>query len=787
MKNILIALLVFASVQVYAQKQSDSHVIGHVVCKGEHIAFANILVKNTTIGTSTDETGHFTLLNMPEGNCTIVVMALGYKPKEENITVVPGKTLEVKFEIEEDVLGLEEVVITGDRSQKNRKESAVIVNTLSPKQLEANNSVTISEGLNFCSGLRVENDCQNCGFNQLRMNGMEGPYSQVLINSRAIFSGLAGVYGLELIPSNMIERVEIVRGGGSALYGSNAIAGTVNMILKDPITNTYEFGTTANMTGLGTLPGFKSSPDLSINMNSSIVSSDSKTGMSIYGFARNKEPYDANGDGFSEQSKAMNTTIGTRIFHRFSQKTKLTFDYFNINEDRRGGNNFESLMHMTDVTEGVKHDINTAALNFDLFVRKQDQVAVYASAQRIIRDSYYGAGHSLSDYGNTKDLTYSAGAQYTMRAEKSTLVAGIENNGSYLNDTKLGYPDFENAVIVDNQIVSIPFADNTTVANQYLNTTGLFAQYDFIIKRLKLSLGGRFDNYVISNLEDSNASKEGKVFSPRANALFDFTGFLQGRLSYSQGFRAPQIFDEDLHIETSGSRQVINRNADDLEQETSHSVSASLDFRKKIGKLNVSFLTEGFYTQLQNPFVNEYGTPDENGVVIYTRVNADAGATVKGINFELNIFPSGNLAIRSGFTLQKSLYEEEQEFGEKRFFRTPDNYGFFSADYNPGVKFGISATGTYTGKMLVPYFGPEAMDTEIGELRVSNPFFDLGVKAKYNIKMNGTFLQVFGGVKNIFNSYQNDFDTGMDRDPSYIYGPSLPRTVYIGVKLGNNL
>ena len=150
------------------------------------------------------------------------------------------------------------------------------------------------------------------------------------------------------------------------------------------------------------------------------------------------------------------------------------------------------------------------------------------------------------------------------------MVAGIENNGSYLNDTKLGYPDFENAVIVDNQIVSIPFADNTTVANQYLNTTGLFAQYDFIIKRLKLSLGGRFDNYVISNLEDSNASKEGKVFSPRANALFDFTGFLQGRLSYSQGFRAPQIFDEDLHIETSGSRQVINRNADDLEQETSY-------------------------------------------------------------------------------------------------------------------------------------------------------------------------------------------------------------------------
>ncbi len=210
------------------------------------------MVKNTTIATSTDETGHFSLLNMPEGDYTVIAMALGYKTVEKVVSLKQGKTVELKFDLEKDVFGLSEVVVTGDRNQKNRKESAVVVNTLSPKQLEANNSVTISEGLNFCSGLRVENNCQNCGFNQLRMNGMEGPYSQVLINSRAIFSGLAGVYGLELIPANMIERVEIVRGGGSALYGSNAIAGTVNMILKDPINNSYEFGSTANLPGLWT-------------------------------------------------------------------------------------------------------------------------------------------------------------------------------------------------------------------------------------------------------------------------------------------------------------------------------------------------------------------------------------------------------------------------------------------------------------------------------------------------------------------------------------------------------
>ncbi len=99
--------------------------------------------------------------------------------------------------------------------------------------------------------------------------------------------------------------------------------------------------------------------------------------------------------------------------------------------------------------------------------------------------------------------------------------------------------------------------------------------------------------------------------------------------------------------------------------------------------------------------------------------------------------------------------------------------------------FGISSTGNYTGKMLVPYFGPTISDPDAGELRTSPNFFDLGLKARYNIKINGATLQLFGGVKNIFNSYQNDFDTGINRDPGYIYGLGEPRSVYIGLKIGN--
>ena len=183
-----------------------------------------------------------------------------------------------------DLLNLEEIVITADKSEIKRIEASSIVNTISSRLFTSTQSVTLSEGLSFTPGLRVENNCQNCGFTQVRMNGLEGPYSQILINSRPIFSGLAGVYGLELIPANMIEKVEVVRGGGSALYGSNAIAGTINIILKEPSSDIYEVGVNSALTGVGVDGSGGPASDYSVNLNTSMVSANNRTGMSLVWF-----------------------------------------------------------------------------------------------------------------------------------------------------------------------------------------------------------------------------------------------------------------------------------------------------------------------------------------------------------------------------------------------------------------------------------------------------------------------------------------------------------------------
>jgi outer membrane receptor for ferrienterochelin and colicins len=785
--TILIFLIVITTYSAYAQKKTDANIFGHVISGKEHLPFVSIAIKGTTIGTATDQTGHYKLIDVPLGRVTIIASYLGYKT-QEIILITEGDQLhEVNFELEPDYFGLDEVVVSASKETQKRSESSFIVNTINPKLFSVAQIGTVSEGLNYCSGLRMETNCQNCGFNQVRMNGMEGTYSQILINGRPIFSGLAGVYGLELIPSNMIEKIEVIRGGGSALAGGNAIAGTIDLKLKEPKTNIYEFGMSSALTGVGVSNSGDPAADHRVNFNTSLVSDDNKTGFSVFGNHRLRDPFDANGDGFSELTKLQNTTVGARLFQRLSYRNKISVDFFQINEERRGGNRFDYPVHEADIAESLTHSITTGAITFDQYTGENDHLSVYVAGQAVTRDSYYGAERSLSGYGTTGDFTHNTGFQYKAQPGNSTFITGIENTGGRLTDTKLGFPYLEEEFVDNDSVLVIKHTDNSVNAKQTTNTTGVFAQYELGVQKLKITAGGRVDYYTVKDLTFSNEELSQFVFIPRLSLLYDFNGYTQARMSYSRGYRAPQIYDEDLHLEASGLRTVIHRNGNDLKQETSNSFMASVDFNKSLGNLNVGLLVEGFYTLLSNPFVYEFGESDENNEVVYTRINSEEGAVVQGINAELNVFPSGNFSFSSGFTLQSSRYKEAQEFNENRFFRTPDSYGYFTIDWDIEKNLSLSLTGNYTGKMLVPYFGLQLEDPAAGELRMGDSFLELGSKIRYNLSFNGTKMEIYAGVKNIFNSYQSDFEKGIDRDPGYIYGPSLPRTIYFGVRIGNVL
>ena len=204
-----------AQANVIQQTRTDANIYGHVIDKqnGEHLPYISIFVKGTIIGTTTDASGHYFLKNLPIGTLSIEVKSIGYRTVQKEIEVKANSTHELNFELEHDDVALDEVVVSANRNETQRKLAPNLVNVINSKLFETTQSVCLAQGLNFQPGVRTEDNCQNCGFTQVRINGLDGHYSQILINSRPVFSALNGVYGLEQIPVNMIDRVEVVRGG----------------------------------------------------------------------------------------------------------------------------------------------------------------------------------------------------------------------------------------------------------------------------------------------------------------------------------------------------------------------------------------------------------------------------------------------------------------------------------------------------------------------------------------------------------------------------------------------
>ncbi len=374
--------------------RTDANITGHVVKAGthEHLPYITVSIKGTTIGTVTDATGHFFLKDIPEGEFVIVASAIGYNSVEHRIRTESKKTLEVNFDMEESTFSMDEVVVSSSRNETNKKTSSTIVNVISAKTFETTASTNLTQTIGFQPGLRVENNCSNCGTTQLRINGLEGQYAQILIDSRPIFSSLSGVYGLEQLPVAMVERVEVIRGGGSALFGANAIGGVVNIITKEPLRNTFSLANTTNIIDRNSL-------DINTSLNASFVSDDHKAGVYLFGMIRNRDAYDHNDDGFSDIPQIKSETIGFRGYYKTSTYSKLTAEYHHIHEFRRGGDDIDLPPHETLIAEQLNHHIDGGGLKFDWFIPDYNhRLSLFTSAQKVDRQSYFGTDMNPDAY-----------------------------------------------------------------------------------------------------------------------------------------------------------------------------------------------------------------------------------------------------------------------------------------------------------------------------------------------------------------------------------------------------
>ena len=902
--QLLLATALGLSCELAAQgKPTDANIIGHVTDAktGEHLAGITIAIKGTTFGTATDATGHYFLKNLKQKSVTLVMRGLGYLSQERVIEISPDKVIEVNFEAEQDNINIDEVVVSSNRQATLRRLAPTLVTVLDSKLFESANATNLAQGLIFQPGVRVENNCQNCGFNQVRINGLDGRYSQILIDSRPIMNALAGVYGLEQIPTNMIERVEVVRGGGSALFGSSAIAGVINIITKEPQRNSFTFNESMSFSGFKDL-------DNNLSFNGSLVSDDNRAGAMVFAQARYRKEHDVNGDGYSELGRLDSRSLGFRGYFRPSDYTRLTGEVHSFSEARRGGDHIDWPEQVAGVAESIRHSTYSGNLKFDGYSEDyKHHYQLYTSAQHITRNSYYGgigepklrnkAGDKFvnaqgveidseadalatgaigrpihtSNYGKnfgiTRGLTWVGGAQYTYDFDHflfmpAQFLAGAEYSYDRLED-RMPLREWETEAT---KSTGFDLSANPTslspALHQVIRNASQFAQIEWKNDRWSLLLGTRLDE---------NSAVKKAIFSPRATLRYNPTKNFNIRATYAKGFRAPQVFDEDLHVGVVGGEAQRVTNADDLRPEISHSFSLSNDMYFTLGEAQLNLLVEGFYTRLLDVFTN-YKDKSENGISYYTRHNygindngqqVSSGAKILGLNLEGKIAYRW-LSLQAGLTLTSNKYDVNQEWGvrqkvkgdhdaayydtfvpkadgsdfdkvaadgeaqtismtSKNIMRTPSTYGYFTIGINPVRPLNIALTGTFTGSMYVPHVvkwgqnsavtdraaiaaglrqegyklglvdesgaavqedgAPKEVDVEWNELVKTKSFFDLGTKITYDLRLfSKTNLQLYCGVNNLFNAFQSDYDFGPDRDSGYIYGPTIPRSGYFGMK-----
>ncbi len=515
-----------------------------------------------------------------------------------------------------------------------------------------------------------------------------------------------------------------------------------------------------------------------MNADAGVLTDRKNAGLTLFASHRKRESYDHNGDQYSELPELSNNSFGFTSFLLPAPNHKLEFSFSSMEEYRYGGEQEVTPAHLADQSEERTHRVLMGGLDYSfLFNSNQSSLAAYVAGQRTDRNHYtgikpdlgtpaYDAFMELPPYGTTNNHTFMGGVQMNhlwpdFLGGKNNVTFGAEYNYD----------------MVDDEIKTYQYMLDQTTRNG-----GSYLQSDWAVNR-------RFT--ILTGLRaDKHNMVEKVILSPRVSLLYKHNGW-QMRSGWSTGFRAPQAFDSDMHIAfAAGGIQRVEL-ADNLKEETSRSWTASVNFDLPREAYIWGFTLEGFHTTLNDVFVLEEAGADELGNTVLEKRNGDQ-AVVQGVTLELRGNYNRLWQLEAGYTIQSSRHEtavnwSDNSEGIKDFLRTPEQYGYYTFTYRPtwGIKAALS--GVYTGAMLVPHYGlmGDPGTPEVDELVKSDSFLETNIKLSYALDWRpvGVGVEFFGGVQNVFNQYQDDFDSGKNRDSNYIYGPSRPLTVFFGVKL----
>jgi len=710
-------------------------------------ALVKILELNSKV--TADQAGRFSFTDLPRQELTFTAEAPGFFPSTPvKLDLINKAEFELAITLVEKLPVTQSVVVTtGTGTEYVAVDAPVRTETITASRIERNVSRTLSEALTTTvPGVRVEYTCQNCGAPMIRLNGLEGAYTQILEDGLPTMSNLAMVYAVDQIPAEFFESIEVVKGGASALYGPNAVAGVINLIRKEPNYNLFQVDSQAGW--------HHGRPEESLGLAAQSNKLPAGFAADLHFRALKRTPIDRDNDGFTELPKRDLKGATGALYRRFLNGTaRLTLGGSVFSEFRRGGeNNFRVRPDQTSLTEMADCTRSSGLLRWNHTVSASTVYTLSAALSYLGRSSYYGSDFDPNAYGLTGNPVLVADAQLGHQTGKHTWLGGWQFQREQVRDNILAYH---------------------RAYNRVFRNSGGYLQDEYRLGHGAVLVAGmRADK---SNLLDH------WVVSPRGNLRVGIRDKWRWRFGVSSGFRAPVIFDEDLHVAQVGGAGMVLENAPGLKEEKSVSITSSLDYVGTVRGLPFQAGLTFFSTWLRDQHVLKEVLESSGEFRKLLRING-GGSQVRGVEFNLDWRLLPRIGVRGGGTLQTARYDKpEPQFSSRRFLRTPNRYGFGGLDLSLPKGFSLLTTVNLTGSMLVPHYAGYIPEDRL-ETSKTFKVWDLVVDRTFALRKNDrTKIRLYMRASNLLDDFQPDLDRGPLRDSSYFYGPGNMRMVVVGM------
>lgn len=676
------------------------------------------------------------------------------------------------------------VVVTGTRSERQLSQVPVRTEVLRQEDMQLRAVADLSQAAELINGLRVESNCQNCNTSEVQLLGLPGAYNQILFDGIPLMSTLGSVYGLEQVPSAFVERIEVVKGGGSSLYGPGAVAGVVNLIVRRPSQSGGQVRASQD--------NYRGTPMRNVDARVDATGLNGRLALSVLAQRSRNDGIDVNGDGYTEIARKDLKVGGLQAWFNPGPDTVLHADFQYTDEARRGGNLLDRPEHLTNIAESLRTRYQRGSLSWQQILDERSDLRIAYAFADIARNSFYGglgeietdpsapgydpsqldpavdgsaASTSYRQYGRTTNPLHYLDAQYNLRRGEHALAMGAQIKEESLRDVGR---DATGRELV-------------TLADDTFRNLGVFVQDEWALDQdTDLVLGVR---------ADKSSELDSVVWSPRVALAWQATPAVKWRAALSSGFRAPEAFSEDVHVENLGGEPVRIRNADGLAEERAYTAMLGVAWRSSPQQPVWQWDATASFTRLQDTFVLGEIETGADGSLYRTRGNADS-SRVAGLETNLDFRPSREWRANVGLAWYESRYDSAQVvyddsgdggdtvLASRRYQKTPRLTGLAQLTWEPTPDWQFFAATRYTGSM-------EIVNNNRAQL-VETPRFwvvDLGGMYHLHWGLDGARETTLSfGVRNLDDRRQRDLEVGAGRDSTYVYGPRFGRSWYLSLQ-----